>query len=53
MNITEIIINSIFVHNLYSYNYMSILFENETYCIRGAIFEVYKSLGPGYLESVY
>lgn len=32
---------------------MSILFENETYRIRGAIFEVYKSLGPGFLESVY
>ncbi len=53
MNITEIITNSIFVHNLYSYKYMSILFENETYRIRGAIFEVYKSLGPGFLESVY
>jgi GxxExxY protein len=28
--------------------------ENElTYKIRGAIFKVYKTLGPGLLESVY
>ena len=28
--------------------------ENEiTYQIRGAIFDVYKNLGPGLLESVY
>ncbi|MDV0441017.1 GxxExxY protein [Methanorbis furvi] len=32
---------------------MSLIFEDETYRIRGAVFEVYKSLGPGFLESVY
>ena len=29
------------------------LFEETTYTIRGAIFEVYRELGPGLLESVY
>lgn len=29
------------------------LFEETTYAIRGAIFEVYRELGPGLLESVY
>ena len=29
------------------------LFEDITYAIRGAIFEVYRELGPGLLESVY
>jgi GxxExxY protein len=32
---------------------MSLQYEQETYAIRGAIFEVYKELGPGFLESVY
>jgi len=27
--------------------------EHQTYAIRGAIFEVYKEIGPGFLESVY
>ena len=27
--------------------------EKETYALRGAIFEVYKTLGDGYLEEVY
>ena len=27
--------------------------EEETYALRGAIFEVYKTLGDGYLEEVY
>ena len=27
--------------------------EDETYAIRGAVFEVYKTLGDGYLEEVY
>jgi len=27
--------------------------EEESYCIRGAIFEVYKEMGCGFLESVY
>ncbi len=32
---------------------MDLLFEKETFAIRGAIFEVYKEIGPGFLESVY
>ena len=30
-----------------------LLFEKETYAIRGAIFEVYRELGCGFLEAVY
>ena len=30
-----------------------LIYEEETYAIRGAIFEVYKTLGDGYLEEVY
>ena len=30
-----------------------LIYEEETYAIRGAIFEVYKTLGNGYLEEVY
>ncbi len=30
-----------------------LLFEEETYAIRGAIFEVYRELGCGFLEAVY
>ena len=29
-----------------------LIYEDETYAIRGAIYEVYKSLGTGYLEEV-
>ena|SRR5579864_8525751 len=32
---------------------MPLDFEKETFAIRGAIFEVYKELGVGFLESVY
>jgi GxxExxY protein len=32
---------------------MSLIYEDECYTIRGAIFEVYKELGSGFLESVY
>ena len=32
---------------------MGVLLEEESYLIRGAIFEVYKTLGAGFLESVY
>ena len=28
-------------------------FKDETYAIRGAVFAVYKALGPGFLEEVY
>ena len=28
-------------------------YEEESYKIRGAIFEVYKEMGPGFLEAVY
>ncbi|MDD2999962.1 MAG: GxxExxY protein [Candidatus Riflebacteria bacterium] len=30
-----------------------ILFKEECFAIQGAIFEVYKEIGPGFLESVY
>jgi hypothetical protein len=30
-----------------------LIFENETYGLRGAVFEVYKEMGSGFLESVY
>lgn len=32
---------------------MNLLYEDECYEIRGAIYEVYKELGNGFLESVY
>lgn len=32
---------------------MSLIFEEETYAIRGAFFEVYKEMGCGFLEAVY
>ena len=32
---------------------MDLIFEEETYAIRGAIYEVYKTLGAGFLEAVY
>ena len=32
---------------------MDLYFEKETYELRGAIFEVYKEKGPGFLEDVY
>ncbi len=31
----------------------SLMYEEESYNIRGAIFEVYSILGSGYLEEVY
>jgi len=31
----------------------SFLYKEESYIIRGAIFEVYKEMGPGFLEAVY
>lgn len=31
----------------------NLLFENETYKLRNAIFEVYKNIGSGFLEAVY
>ena len=30
-----------------------LIYEEETYAIRGAIYEVYKTLGIGFLEAVY
>ena len=30
-----------------------LIFEEESYAIRGAIFEVYKEMGCGFLEAVY
>ncbi len=30
-----------------------LLFEDESYVIRGAVFEVYRHLGSGFLEAVY
>ena len=32
---------------------MDLMFENETFAIRGAIYEVYKTPGAGFLEGVY
>jgi len=32
---------------------MSLIFQEETYMIRGAVFEVYKEMGCGFLEAVY
>ena len=31
---------------------MDLIYEEETYAIRGAIYEVYKNLGAGFLEAV-
>ena len=31
----------------------ALAFKDETYAIRGAVFAVYKTLGPGFLEEVY
>jgi len=31
----------------------NLIYEEETFALRGAIFEVYKTLGCGYLEEVY
>lgn len=31
----------------------SLRFEDETYRIRGAVFEVYRAMGAGFLEAVY
>ena len=31
----------------------NLIYEKETYAIRGAIYEVYKTLGNGFLEEVY
>jgi len=30
-----------------------LLFEKETFAIRGAVFEVYREMGSGFLEPVY
>lgn len=32
---------------------MEILFANEAYKIQGAVFEVYREIGCGFLEAVY
>ena len=32
---------------------MSLIYEEESYVIRGAIYEVYNTLGVGFLEAVY
>ncbi|HEY8574628.1 GxxExxY protein [Phenylobacterium sp.] len=31
----------------------NLLFADETFRIRGAVFEVYRTMGPGFLEAVY
>ena len=31
----------------------NLIYQDETYAIRGAIYEVYKLLGTGFLEEVY
>ena len=30
-----------------------LMYEDETYAIKGAVFEVYKTMGAGFLEAVY
>jgi len=30
-----------------------LIYEDETYAIKGAVFEVYKTMGAGFLETVY
>lgn len=37
----------------YKNNKEIILYKEESYLIQGAIFEVYKNTGAGFLESVY
>ena len=32
---------------------MDLMFKEETYAIRGAVFDVYKEMGAGFLEAVY
>ena len=32
---------------------MKLMYESETYAIRGAVFEVYREMGCGFLEAVY
>ena len=32
---------------------MPLMFEKETFAIRGAVYEVYRTLGIGFLEAVY
>jgi len=32
---------------------MDLMFEKETYAIRGAVFDVYREMGCGFLEAVY
>jgi GxxExxY protein len=32
---------------------VSLFFETETFAIRGAVFEVYREMGSGFLEAVY
>ncbi len=32
---------------------MDLLYEKETFAIRGAVFEVYREMGCGFLEAVY
>ena len=32
---------------------MNLLFEKKSYAIRGAVFEVYREMGCGFLEAVY
>ena len=34
-------------------NESGLLYKDESYAIRGAIYEVYKEMGPGFLEAVY
>jgi len=39
--------------NSQSVNASKLLFKEESYAIRGAVFEVYKEIGSGFLEAVY
>ena len=32
---------------------VGLMYEDETYAVKGAVFEVYKTMGAGFLEAVY
>lgn len=40
-------------HEKHESHEKEIIFKDECYAIQGAIFEVHKEIGPGFLESVY
>ena len=41
------------IHEIHKKNEKKLLFGEECYAIQGAVFEVYREMGCGFLESVY